>query len=160
MKEKRKRRALRRAGLEEEIPWTPLQVARIDPFEFATAMGGGIAECYKNGRYTVYVRRGIDNGVEGWPPITWISIRRNDREATFDYRDLMKIKDHVMGPESEAIQLFPSRHREIDMANQFHLWAFPPGQHVPVGWDEGRHIGTDKQAKKIGARQRDPERRD
>jgi hypothetical protein len=40
------------------------------------------------------------------------------------------------------------------LANQYHLWVFPEGVRVPLGFFEGQMKGTPKEAEEIGAKQR------
>lgn len=74
-----------------------------------------------------------------------LSIKRIDKEPIMDYRDLMLIKDRLVGEEFEAAMLYPAREREHDMANQYHLWipvfresGEPCG--FPFGWNCGRRV--------------------
>ena len=85
-----------------------------------------------------------------------LSIKRLDKEPIMDYRDLMTIKDKIVGEEFEALMLYPARSREHDMANQYHLWiptnkedGEPLG--IPFGWSCGRRVFTES---KLGGKQR------
>tara|TARA_E500000081_G_scaffold104897_1_gene106288 strand:+ start:80 stop:628 length:549 start_codon:yes stop_codon:yes gene_type:complete len=85
-----------------------------------------------------------------------LSIKRLDKNPIMDYRDLMTIKDKLVGEEYEALMLYPSRSREHDMANQYHLWiptervsGKPMG--IPFGWSCGRRVFNES---KFGATQR------
>jgi hypothetical protein len=40
-----------------------------------------------------------------------------------DWRDLQRIKNELVGPECEAVELYPAESRLVDTANQYHLWA-------------------------------------
>jgi hypothetical protein len=49
----------------------------------------------------------------------------------------MRIKDELVGPECEGVELFPARSREADAANQFHLWVIAAEQfRFPFGFAE------------------------
>ena len=86
-----------------------------------------------NALYTVYVHDVPER--EGFPRIIHLSIKRNDREPVHDWRHLQRIKNEIVGPTHEAIELYPSEARLVDTANQYHLWAFAePGLLFPVGW--------------------------
>ena len=68
---------------------------------------------------------------------THLSIRSIDNDhLAHDWRDLMRIKNELIGPDREAIELYPSMERIHDTANQFHLWVLPEGMLQPVGWLE------------------------
>lgn len=98
-------------------------------------------EVWKNNRYQVNVRRGqaLDNA----PTITHLSIKRLDKQPIHDWRDLQRIKNQLVGPECEAIELYPAESRVVDLANQFHLWVFnDPGYRIPFGFDGGRHVDS------------------
>lgn len=73
--------------------------------------------------------------------LTWLSIKRHDRGTIRDWRDLQRIKNDVVGPECEAVELFPAESRLVDSANQYHLWALPPGERWPLGF--GSRFVTD-----------------
>lgn len=105
-------------------------------------------ETWKNDRYTVVVNR----HPKGW--VTHLSIKRNDRGPEIPWRHLQRIKSELAGDETEAFELFPAESRLVDTANQRWLWCVPPGMKLPVGFDEGRHVGTPEQAAAIGARQK------
>ena len=87
--------------------------------------------------------------------VVHLSIKRLDNDVIVDYRDLMAIKDELVGEEHEALMLFPARSREHDTANQYHLWipVMKSGEPVliPFGWDNGRHVYD---GSKLGASQR------
>lgn len=94
---------------------------------------------YKNNRYQVAVRR-VPSPGGNWPEMLHLSIKRLDREQVGRerYRDFMRIRDELIGPEYEAVELYPARSREIDTANQYHLWLITSGQ-FPFGWNDGAH---------------------
>jgi hypothetical protein len=58
------------------------------------------------------------------PPVIHLSIKRVDREPVTDWRHKQEIKNMVVGPEFEGIELFPAESRCVDTANQYHLWVF------------------------------------
>ena len=89
--------------------------------------------------------------------VTELSIRRLDREPMHDWRELQAIKNAVLGPEREACELYPAESRLVDTANQYWLWALPPGQAFPFGFAE-RRVSDEEQAARFGARQRPLER--
>ena len=90
----------------------------------------------------------------GWPEMVWLSIRRQDREAVHDWRHFQQIKNELVGPECEAIEIYPAESRLVDAANQYHLWCFKqPGERWPVGFQE-RYVTFDAAEYKTGAVQR------
>jgi hypothetical protein len=93
---------------------------------------------YKSEHYQVAIDKTPSHGFRGM--ILWhLSIKRNDKEPIMDWRDLQDIKNKLVGPEHEAIQLFPAESRCVDSANQYHLFAFmKEGKQrqpmIPIGW--------------------------
>lgn len=87
-------------------------------------------EVWGNDLYTVIVYRDSRNRV------SHLSIRRDDREAARDWRHFQQIKNDIAGPDCEAVELYPAEDRLVDMANQYHLWVFPPGFRIPFGFQE------------------------
>jgi hypothetical protein len=87
-------------------------------------------EMFENDTYTV-VRRELA------PDLKWLSIRRNDRSAIHDWRDLQEIKNQLSDPEWEAIEIYPAESRLVDDANQYHLWVMPK---IGIGFDQGRRV--------------------
>lgn len=138
----------------QEIAWTPFQPATIGG-QHVVAVADKHFSVFKNSRYTVLVRRVELGGV--WPNMIHLSIKRNDKESTHDWRDLQRIKNEIVGQENEAVELYPAESRLLDTANQFHLWAladpavrFPFGYQVRVVTERGvpgskqRPLGSDE----------------
>jgi hypothetical protein len=99
-------------------------------------------ETWLNSKYQVQVRRPAQTSEEGPTdmPVIHLSIKRIDKQPIHDWRDLQKIKTELLGAEIEAIELYPAESRVVDTANQYHLWCFPEGYQVPVGWTVGLMI--------------------
>lgn len=78
-----------------------------------------------------------DVPVEKWGlSLTWLSIKRRDKEAFHDWRELQQIKNAICGPEREGVELYPAESRLADSANQYHLWVLPEDRMFPFGfWD-------------------------
>lgn len=119
------------------------------------------AEVWMNDTYTVYVNRDaggtVAMGNGETKPLPWIhlSIKRNDRQPVTDWRDKQAIKNQLVGPECEAVELFPAQTRLVDCANEFHLWCCPdPTWRFPLGFTKGL-TGTAADAARWGAVQRD-----
>jgi hypothetical protein len=124
-------------------------------------------EVWVSGRYTVFVRRneptgwsaecdcveeeGPDGGAHpncdlcegsGRKPmaVTHLSIKRNDRGPIHDWRDFQIIKNTFCGDDAEGIEIYPAESRLVDTSNQYHLWVFAPGEHLPLGFNDGRLV--------------------
>jgi len=91
-------------------------------------------ESFYNGKYQVQLKHAFDAKRR---PLVILSIRREDRKAIMDWRDMQWIKNQLLGPEWGAVQLFPAESRLVDTANQYYLYAYPPEvyQH-PFGFTE------------------------
>ncbi|OGU22500.1 MAG: hypothetical protein A2580_08930 [Hydrogenophilales bacterium RIFOXYD1_FULL_62_11] len=64
-----------------------------------------------------------------------LSIKRRDRQPVHDWRDLQEIKNMLVGPECEGVELFPAESRLVDTANQYHLFASTdPTYRFPFGF--------------------------
>ena len=65
--------------------------------------------------------------------ITHVTVQRLDGTPTRDWRHLQQIKNEVVGPEREAIELYPAQSRVVDMTNTTHLWVMGEGETIPFG---------------------------
>ena len=90
------------------------------------------------------------------PPIIQLSIARRDRKTVRDWRHLQRIKNELIGPNYEAVDLFPAEERLVDTSNQYHLWAFDrDGYRFPFGFTRRLVMEPDEvQKDELGAVQR------
>jgi hypothetical protein len=134
-----------------DVPWTP--------FEPAELPNGGLLDdmqfdsCWVNSRYQVFVRF-VQPEMPGWPIMVHLSIKSHDREPHHDWRDFQRLKNELVGTDSEALEVYPAEARLVDEANQFHLWCFPPGERLPFGARD-RNVNGPGAAAETGARQRE-----
>jgi hypothetical protein len=71
------------------------------------------------------------------PGLIHLSIKRNDKAPILKWRDMQKIKNELVGPECEGVQIFPAESRLVDTSNQFHLWCLTdPSLRIPFGYQE------------------------
>lgn len=113
-------------------------------------------ECYTNDLYHVIKRDCLEEGIQSdkFPALWWLSIKRLDREPIHDWRHLQLIKDMIIGPNHEAVELYPHDKRLVDMANQYHLFVIKePDMVFPFGFTE-RSTATPEEAASVGAKQR------
>jgi hypothetical protein len=97
-------------------------------------------EVWVNDCYQVAIRPADSYGEKGWPSMVHLSIKRLDRAPIHDWRDLQAIKNQLVGPENEALELYPAESRCVDSANQFHLWVCrDPTIRFPFGFP-GRYV--------------------
>lgn len=86
--------------------------------------------------------------------IIHLSIKRRDKETIHDWRHLQEIKNMLVGPEHEGIELYPAESRLVDEANQYHLWVHTnPTFRFPVGW-KTRMTMNPEDAASMGGKQR------
>jgi hypothetical protein len=110
--------------------WTPLVLCDPDPRI-------PDAQIYRNSRYQVHVRR--YHASDGGPDLIHLSFKRLDQAPLIPYRDKMRMKDELCGAECEGVELFPARSREVDLANQGHLWIIDDATfRFPFGFQERR----------------------
>lgn len=128
-------------------PWTPFARATYPEEVIAkarAAFGDDVsraleqAEVWRNSRFQVAVRRGAPNGFD--VAMTWLSIKTlHPPHHRHDWRELQRVKNELCGPDCEALELYPDESRLHDTADQFHLWVFPAGVLIPIGF-AGRHV--------------------
>jgi hypothetical protein len=71
------------------------------------------------------------------PPFVHLDISRHDQQPCTNWRDFQAIKNQLVGPQNEAIELFPSEDRLVDTANQYHLWVMAdPNYRFPLGFQQ------------------------
>lgn len=73
-----------------------------------------------------------------FPDLLQLNIRRRDGEAIFrDWREFQAIKNQLVGPEIEMVELYPAESRKADMSNKYHLWGFDdPAFRWPFGFQD------------------------
>ena len=65
----------------------------------------------------------------------WLSIRINNGfDYLCDWRDFQAIKSDLVGPDRQAVEIYPPYEMEHDTDNVFHLWVFPKDMGLMVGW--------------------------
>lgn len=129
--------------------WEPFVKSSIrngDPVLLAVAhkVDPRLSECdiFVNNFYQVSVFRN-DNAGEGWPSMIHLSIKRHDKAAIHDWRDLQRIKNELVGPEHEAVELYPAESRLVDSCNQYHLFVMAtPEARFPFGFEE-RYVSNE-----------------
>ncbi len=71
------------------------------------------------------------------PPYINLDIRRHDGESHKSWQDFQQIKNQLIGPEYEAVELFPAESRLVDTSNQYHLWVHvDPAYRFPFGFED------------------------
>lgn len=153
--------------MSERVAWTPfieldrehwvrLYTERYGP-EVIDAVGSDGSKIvpdrvFENSRYTVFLS---DVPVpENWPAMWTLSIKHKEREPLRHWRDLQRIKNECVGPDHEAVELFPAEARLMDTANQYHLWVLKePGLRFPFGFQDRRVADGSGTVTEFGTRQ-------
>lgn len=105
------------------------------------------------GTYQVNLRR-VETGFGVM--MVHISCKRRDRQPLHDWRVKQEIKNAIVGPDCEAVELYPAERRLVDTANQYHLWAFDdPRMDFPFGYGERLVLGPGDGPSIPGAVQRE-----
>lgn len=127
MGRKARQKWVQRVAAMQPPAWTPFYDCVVETDKYPP--GQAPALIYRNSRYTVAIWKDPPipgAGEEGcepvWPAMVHLSIKRNDREPLRDWRDLQRIKNEIVGPDHEAVELYPAEARLVDAANQYHLF--------------------------------------
>jgi hypothetical protein len=87
--------------------------------------------------------------------VVHLNIRRRDGAAMVrDWRHFQLIKNQLIGPECEAVELYPAESRLVDSCNKYHLYgSADPTYRFPFGWEE-RDVSYEEHRDVPGMRQR------
>ena len=90
---------------------------------------------YVNDLYRVQVR--------DVAPFVQLDITRRDGDTCSNWRHFQQIKNELVGPECEGVELFPAESRLVDTANQYHLWVMPNTRYrFPFGYENRLVLGN------------------
>lgn len=84
-----------------------------------------------------------------------LNIRRRDGAPMIrDWRHFQLIKNQLLGPECEAVELYPAESRLVDSCNKYHLYgSADPTYRFPFGWQK-RDVDYTEHRNVPGMRQR------
>jgi len=92
-------------------------------------------EVWVNNLYQVNVEYGPDRQT------AHLIIRRLDRQPIRNWQHFQTIKNDLLGPECEAVELYPPESHLVDEKHHYHLWGFTrPGATFGVGFRNGRRV--------------------
>lgn len=139
--------------------WVPLRPAHLRPLteehiqltmartgeDYATAKAAledeEKCEYWRNDLYQVSLRRCPAGYFAIDIEMIHLNIRRIDGRPIFrDWRHFQRIKNELVGPEVEAVELYPAESRLSDTSNKYHLFCFPEGYRIPFGIERGRDV--------------------
>ena len=125
---------------EDEIQLAIAEMLRPDTWGGGYVDEDGVEQMYQVASYEVPCI--ADNSM--MPDIIHLSIKRRDREPVADWRVMQAIKNCLVGPECEAVELYPAESRKVDGANQYHLWCLDSSEsRFPFGFTE-RQVSYDE----------------
>ncbi len=135
-------------------PFTEHPMPRHDPKEYMERFGVSMEQArgmalqasserlFRNDVYQVtlsaphFMPPGL-GGVTGLPGFRHLAIVRLDQQPIHSWADFQAIKNELIGPEYEAIEIYPAESRLVDMGHQYHSWVFvDPNFRLPIGWTE------------------------
>ena len=131
---------MRKSKPKKRFVWEPFQLLNVSAQELSqypdAADDGPVGEIWINNLYQVIIRR-HQSTHQGQCDMIHLSIRSLDRHAQHDWRHFQRIKNELLGPEIEAVEMYPAESRMVDTSNQFHLWAFDdPNFRFPFGYKD------------------------
>ena len=95
--------------------------------------------------------------VAGWPQMIHLSIKRRDRKplGVEHFRVMQRIKNDLVGPANEGVEVYPAEEFLVDTSNQYHLWVLAdPTHRFPFGFRGERTVLT----KNVGGAVQRPDR--
>jgi hypothetical protein len=78
------------------------------------------AEVWNNHFFRAVVRR---YPVEAGVAVVHLSVIHNKLGSKIFWDDLQRVKNELVGPECEAVELFPAESRKVDVGDMRHLWC-------------------------------------
>lgn len=109
-----------------DVRWTPFEEieapAELPPCNRAWA-DQGLARWFANSIYAV--RLIAMRGQAPFGDVVCLTVRTHDHQARHDWRELQRIKNEIVGPSVEAVEVYPSEDRLVDNSNYYHLFCFP-----------------------------------
>lgn len=131
-----------RAPLEAHILWAAKHGAsREEAIQHWEELGNCIR--YENEVYVVLLRPAPAD-MSNDPDMFWLSLRRRDGQPVTQWTDKLWIKDQVLGPEGEAVEMLPARSRLVDGVNQYHLLGYKAPKRFPFGFNPPEQHPTEE----------------
>jgi hypothetical protein len=79
-------------------------------------------------------------------PLWHLMITRHDKTPCHDWQVFQTIKNEIVGPQYEAVEIYPAQSRLMDRENKYHLWILGPkdNEDVPPRFKIGSKSGKVK----------------
>jgi hypothetical protein len=129
---KRKTSSRARKSKKKNHGWTPFKETSSILLELVPQDAKKPEKLYQNSRYWVFL---FTTPLAAGRILIELAIRNKDQSAKHDWREFQRIKNELLGPEEEAVELYPAESRLTDTKNEFHLWCIR-GMQFPFGWNE------------------------
>ena len=72
-------------------------------------------------------------------------IRRLDKQAIHSWQHFQQIKNELLGPECEAVEVYPKESHLIDEKHHYHLWGFrSPEGSFGIGFKSDRKVNPNR----------------
>lgn len=115
----------------------------LDPSVVEKELGIGVETVHRNERLMALGHR-MDTDAfldpDGKPMTIWhLAMIGTKAHPDLSWEDLQRAKNELLGEGTEAIELYPAADRALDMP-QRHLWCFPPGFKLPIGFALRREV--------------------
>lgn len=95
------------------------------------------SELWINDLYQVKVRRGLNGRGSPGEDSVHLNIRRRDGWPGRDWRHFQQIKNELVGPECEGVELYPAESRLTDTSNKYHIYCCTdPTFRFPFGFED------------------------
>ncbi len=130
----------RRAPMDDMPGWREVMAASGTTEEEAKAKVAWMAaqEIWVNNLYQVNAEYGPDRRT------VHLIIRRLDRQPIHNWPHFQYIKNELLGPECEAVEIYPPESQLVDEKHHYHLWGFStPGETLGLGFRGGRMVQKD-----------------
>jgi hypothetical protein len=142
-------RALSKAAAEIDPANTPRRIAWV--LNHHKTMVNAGTRFWRSPEYLVAI---VDAGVV-WPPeqqgrtpdLWWLRIYRHDgQRIRHHWSELQRIKNELVGPEHQGVEIYPPESLLQDGENSYHLWVFKnAASRLPFGLPWPRAWGADGQ---------------
>ena len=97
---------------------------------------------YWNSRYSVTVQRKKQHLMRHKVCVC-LNITNADQSAKHDWRDFQRIKNEILGPEWEGIELYPAESRMVDPSNSYLMYCFR--DKLPIGINVRMVFGSEEE---------------
>lgn len=91
--------------------------------------GGVTGERWENNRFQV-IKRALPAGP--WGRVVHLTLRNRDGSRRREWTEFQRVKNELVGPEYDAVEVYPAQERVVDTADHYHLWVLLD-QPVPFG---------------------------